>query len=81
MSSQRQKIKHSQRLQRKHATIKKQIKIAKSHRMPVTDKHRFVKQHAMNCGRPNCMLCANPRRTWKERTIQEKSFDQTEKWM
>jgi hypothetical protein len=29
----------------------------------------------MNCGRPNCLLCSNPRRTWREKTIQEQKFE------
>lgn len=80
MSNQTQRIKHSQRLLRKKAAVKKQVKIAKSHKMDVKNQHRFVKHHAMNCGRPHCMLCSNPRRTWKERTVQEQSFDQTGRW-
>ena len=80
MSNVRQKIKHSHRLLRKKAAVRKQIEIAKAHGMPVKNKHRFTKQHAMNCGRPGCMLCSNPRRIWKERTVQEQSFDQTSRW-
>ena len=29
----------------------------------------------MNCGRPHCMLCTNPRRIWGEKTMQEKRFE------
>jgi len=33
----------------------------------------------MDCGNPGCMLCGNPRRTWKELTAQEKRmFQETE---
>jgi hypothetical protein len=34
----------------------------------------------MNCGNPNCHMCGNPRKIWKEKTIQEKRFEQTEKY-
>lgn len=80
MSNQTQRIKHSQRLSRERAAVRKQVNIARSHGVDVKNQHRFAKKHAMNCGRPNCVLCANPRRTWKERTIQEESFDQTTRW-
>jgi hypothetical protein len=42
--------------------------------------HRFAKHHVLNCGNPKCVLCANPRHTFGEKTIQEKRFEQTEKW-
>jgi hypothetical protein len=34
------------------------------------------KHHAMDCGQPGCILCGNPRKLFKEKTIQEKSFYQ-----
>ncbi len=37
--------------------------------------HRFAKMHALNCGVPNCPMCGNPRRVWKEKTLQEKKAD------
>ena len=80
MSNQTQRIKHSQRLLRKKAAVKKQVKIAKSHNLAIKKPHRFTKQHAMDCGRPHCRLCSNPRRIWKERSVQETSFDQTAGW-
>lgn len=36
--------------------------------------HRWAKRHAMDCGRPGCMVCGNPRRTLKEKTLQERKF-------
>jgi hypothetical protein len=30
----------------------------------------------MNCGNPNCVMCANPRKVFKEKTIQEKRLEQ-----
>lgn len=36
--------------------------------------HRFAKHHALDCGRSGCMICGNPRRTMKEKTLQERKF-------
>ena len=78
MSNQEDKDKHSKRLQKETNAIRKQQKIAKSHGAPdyQYESHRFAKHHAMDCGNPECMLCGNPRKTFKEPTIQEQSFTQ-----
>ena len=86
MSKEEDKFKHSKRLLKDDNAIKKQVKIAKEHNHvkgeynPKLDQpHRFAKQHAMDCGNPGCMLCGNPRKTWKELTAQEKRmFQETE---
>jgi hypothetical protein len=44
--------------------------------VPVTEPHKFAKRHAMNCGNPNCVMCGNPRKTFKELTQQEKRLFQ-----
>jgi len=44
----------------------------------VKEPHKFAKHHAMDCGTPGCMMCGNPRKVWKEETIQEKRFKQDE---
>lgn len=80
MSNEQDKIKHSKRLYKDEVAIAKQVKIAKSHGSNIEEPHKFAKHHAMDCGIPGCVMCANPRRTWNEETIQEKSFKQTEKW-
>jgi hypothetical protein len=85
MSSEDHKVKHSKRLHKEEAAIKRQVKIAKEHGIseynPVLDEpHRFHKHHAMNCGNPKCFMCSNPRKVFKEKTIQEKKFEQTEKY-
>jgi hypothetical protein len=72
MSKEEDKFKHSKRLLKDENAIKKQVKIAKEHGVPIKDPHRLEKHHAMDCGNPKCMLCSNPRRTWNELTIQEK---------
>ena len=76
MSTEEDKFKHSKRLLKDDNAIKKQVKIAKAHGMDVKEPHKFNKHHAMDCGNPKCMLCASPRKLFKELTIQEKRFYQ-----
>jgi len=76
MSKDADKIKHSKRLQKDENVIKKQTKIAKDFGIPVTEPHKFAKHHAMNCGNPKCVMCGNPRKTFKELTQQEKRMFQ-----
>ena len=76
MSAEQDKLKHSSRLYQDEVHIKKQTKIAKSHGIDVKEPHKFNKHHALNCGNPKCMLCASPRKLFKELTIQEKRFYQ-----
>lgn len=80
MSHEFDKEKHSKRLHQEEAAIAKQVKIAKSKGMDVKEPHKLAKHHALDCGQPGCMLCGNPRKVFKEKTIQEKRFEQTEKW-
>jgi hypothetical protein len=83
MSDEITKEKHSRRIQQEQNAIKKQVKIAKQFNYPETyinQPHRFSKHHVMNCGNPKCVMCANPRQTWGDKTKQELSFEQTEKW-
>lgn len=79
MSNEFTKEKRSKRLHSEETSIKRQVKIAKAHGLTDKDKavkqaHRLAKHHAMDCGQPGCALCGNPRKLYKERTIQEKSF-------
>ena len=76
MSDEDSKIKHSKRLHKENVAIIKQTKIAKAHGIEVKEPHKFAKHHAMDCGNPKCMLCASPRKLFKELTIQEKRFYQ-----
>jgi len=80
MSTEEDKFKHSKRILKDENAIRKQLKIAKAYNIPVENPHELAKHHAMNCGNPNCVMCANPRKVWKEKTIQEKRFKQTEKY-
>lgn len=79
MSNEFTKEKRSKRIHDEETKVKKQVKIAKAHGLTDKDKaikqpHRMAKHHAMDCGQPGCMLCGNPRKLFKEKTIQEKSF-------
>ena len=76
MSTEEEKFKRSTRLHKDEAVIKRQVKIAQSHGIKVDVPHKFAKHHATNCGHPNCVMCGNPRRTFKEETIQEKRLKQ-----
>jgi hypothetical protein len=80
MSTEEDKFKHSKRLQKDENAVKKQTKIAKEFGMPIEEPHKFAKHHALNCGNPKCVMCGNPRKTFKELTQQEKRlFQDTEK--
>lgn len=77
MNHDKEKLKHSKRRHKDEVAIAKQVKIGKQHGLGFYDKaikqpHRMAKHHAMDCGRPGCVMCSNPRRTFKELTIQEK---------
>jgi len=74
------KYKHSKRIQQKQNHLNKQLEIAKSYGVTVEEPHRFQKRHLLNCGDPKCTMCSNPRKIFKEKTIKEKSFDQTKSW-
>ena len=77
MSNEIDKVKHSRRISKKRSATLKQVKIMKAHGIAPKEYHRYAKHHSMNCGRPHCIMCSNPRRTWKEKTIQEKRAEQS----
>lgn len=58
--------------------IERQKRIAKQsvwHNSKLIEQpHRLAKHHALDCGQTGCMVCGNPRRTMKERTLQERKF-------
>lgn len=70
------KEKHSKRIHSEKVKIRKQTHIAKAFGLDTKEPHRFAKMHATNCGNPRCLMCGNPRKTIKEKTIQERRFDQ-----
>jgi len=76
MSKEEDKLKHSKRLLKDENAIAKQKAIAKAHGFPTGPEHRLAKIHATTCGDPNCAMCGNPRKFFKEKTIQEKRNEQ-----
>jgi hypothetical protein len=80
MSHEQDKLKHSKRLHKDETAIAKQVKIAKSHGIEVKEPHKLAKHHALDCGVPDCPMCSSPRKVTGEKTIQEKSFEQTQRW-
>lgn len=76
MSNEQDKFKNSKRRQKDENAVKKQTKIAKTYGIPVTEPHKFAKHHALDCGNPDCYMCANPRKVHNELTQQEKRLFQ-----
>lgn len=79
MSDEDQKKYVSKRLHNTQKHIDKQVRIAKAYHIPVDEPHKFAKHHVMDCGNPDCVMCMNPRK-YGEKTMQEKSFEQTVGW-
>jgi hypothetical protein len=77
MGTEQEKFKKSKRLLKDENAIKKQVKIAKEHRVSeynpkeVTQPNRLNKRHAMDCGNPECFMCGNPRKTHKDKLTQQ----------
>jgi hypothetical protein len=76
MSAVEVKEKHSKRIHARDVAIKKQMKIAKAYGIDVKEPHKFAKHHALDCGTPGCVMCGNPRKLYKEETIQERRAKQ-----
>lgn len=84
MSTPEEKKRNATRRHRDEVAVKKQLKIAKgayyigdpNDMSFIKQPHRLSKHHAMNCGNPNCVMCGNPRKMFKELTTQEKRMYQ-----
>ena len=81
MSKDQDRLRTSRRRHNTDVKIARQVKIARARGLTDQDQavqqpHRMAKHHAMDCGRPGCMLCGNPRKLFKEPTVQERRFDQ-----
>jgi hypothetical protein len=86
MSNELAKYLNSRRRFKDELAVKKQVKIAKAHGLSEKDKaikepHRMAKHHAMDCGRPGCAMCGNPRHIHKDglTTQEKKLFQDVEK--
>ena len=83
MANERAKYLNSRRRFKDETAVKKQLKIAKQHNSFADENkvlkqpHRLAKHHAMDCGRPGCAMCGNPRHIHKDSlTAQEKRMFQ-----
>lgn len=74
MSDIETKQKHSKRIHQKETTVKNKVKLAKAYHWTdiMKQPHRYLKCSLFSCGNKNCVFCGNPRKIWKEDTIQEK---------
>lgn len=86
MANELAKYLNSRRRHQDDNAVKRQVKIARQHGLTSRDKaikepHRLAKHHALDCGRPGCHMCGNPRHIHKNSlTTQEKRmFQDTEK--
>lgn len=79
---QQSKEKRSRRIAQKSKSIKAKIKLIKHMRpyMDTSSPHRYADVSPFNCGQSTCVMCGNPRKFYKEITIQEKSFRNIEKY-
>ena len=84
------KSRRAKRIQQKERHINRQLEIRRrsgwgpNHNDPKQlQPHRMAKKRANDCGRSNCMLCGNPRRSKLSKadrlTIQEKRVEEYEK--
>ena len=76
MSNPDHKEKHAKRIHQKEVKVNKQKNIAKAYGIEEKEPHRYAKHHALNCGNPKCIMCANPRKTFGELTAQEQRLYQ-----
>ena len=83
MSNEENKLAHGCRIQQKNRHIARQMRIRQAHKFlnPTKDgriekPHRYHKTSGVTCGDRRCAMCGNPRKFFKEPTVQEKRFDQ-----
>jgi len=88
MSNEESKLAHGRRIQQKNRHIARQVRIRQAHGFNrlndatapggqvESNPHRYHKVSGVTCGSSRCMMCGNPRKFFKERTMQEKRFAQ-----
>lgn len=83
MSNEEAKATHGRRIQQKNRHIARQVRIRQAHKFPPPTKdgrelksHRYHKLSGVTCGDSRCAMCGNPRKFFKEKTMQEKRFEQ-----
>jgi hypothetical protein len=77
MSDTDSKVKHSKRIREKFNKLKHKMRIAKEYGLDhiLQRPHKYHKTSMFNCGNGNCHMCGNPRKIWKEKTMQEKRLE------
>lgn len=81
MSNETAKSARGRRLLQKNRHIARQAAIRKAHKFSGPDNkadspHRYHKTSGVTCGDSHCFMCGNPRKFFKEKTMQEKRFEQ-----
>jgi len=78
MSDENTRNRRPKRLKNDQRAINKQLKIAKNFSIEVEeeDKHRLAKLKLLNCGDPDCWLCANPRKINKGKNINALTYQE-----
>lgn len=72
------KSSRGRRIQQKNRHIARQVRIRQAHKFPaintgkVDSPHRYHKTSGVTCGDSHCAMCGNPRKFFKELTMQEK---------
>lgn len=66
----------AERIHQKENYVKRQIEIAKAFKCPLPVSRKHTQTSALTCGNPDCHMCGNPRKVWKELTVQEKRMYQ-----
>ena len=81
MSNQSQREKHGERFFQKIKKLARKLKLAKEyhHEHALNNPHKYHKKSLFTCGNPECVGCMNPRKAFKEKTMQERKFEQQEK--
>ena len=82
MSDENTKVKRSSRRHDTWTNILKQKKITKFYGIEHTkpEIHRYAKKKALNCGDPKCIMCMNPRKSYKQKTLKEIAFEEEINW-
>lgn len=82
MPDEQQKFKHSERIHQKETKLEKKIRLAKEYHQEhvLKNPHKYHKTSLFNCGNPKCVMCMNPRKAFGEKSMQERKFDQREKY-
>jgi hypothetical protein len=80
MSNEESKLAHRRRIQQKNRYIARQVRIRQAHKFPgintgkIDSPHRYHKTSGVTCGDSHCAMCGNPRKFFKESTMQEKRW-------